>query len=621
MLKEKAIYSNKRKDLVLSSIYTVPKKNGKRRPVLNLRWINQHLPRQHFKMSTMRDVKAAISPNCYLASLDLTDCFWGLPVAPEDQRFLSFQWRGTNYSFRCLPFGLSLSPYFITKLYRSMVARLQEEGHHVIIYLDDLLIVGDSKASCARSVSRARELLTELGAKINFAKSSLEPSQQLEYLGFQIDSTQMTLTAPARKISNLTKSMKAALRRPALSARDAASLLGKLQSMADALLPVRVHTTGIHQFQLACIARAQKSWDRTFQLPKEAREDLQWWLKHLHTLNGRPINPPAADYSAATDASDYGWGAWIKTPSQTSRWGGLFPVEHSQEHINFKELLAIRHFLNSCPVDLHGKTIDLGIDNTTALAYARRLGGRKPRLARLATTIFEYLHRNQIHLVCHHVPTKENTIADEESREKYLHPGMYQLNPEAFADLDRLWGPHTMDAFATEQDRQLKRFSSHRPQPGAVWLDSLAHRWTSAENLWVNPPFALIGRILQKVEQERATITLLAPLWTAQPWFPKLVKMAIAPPRVLRQARNLFLHPLQECATPQWLTVAWRISGESLPRRATPSRRSTSSSSPGLRRLTQIMTSTGGAGNITASNRAKIRSLAATLRSHSFFPD
>ena len=138
MLKEKAIYVNKAQNLVLSSIYTVPKKNGKRRAVINLRWVNKHLPDIHFKMSTMKDVKAAISQGAYLASIDLTDCFWGLPVAPEDQRFLSFQWRGVNYSFRCLPFGLKLSPYFITKLYRNVVAQLQSEGHRVVLYLDEI---------------------------------------------------------------------------------------------------------------------------------------------------------------------------------------------------------------------------------------------------------------------------------------------------------------------------------------------------------------------------------------------------------------------------------------------------------------------------------------------------
>ena len=89
MLAEGAIVPTTRTDLVLSSIYTVPKKNGKRRAVVNLRWVNSHLHRKHFKMTTMRDVKAAMTKNCRMSSIDLKDCFWALPVAEGDQKVLA----------------------------------------------------------------------------------------------------------------------------------------------------------------------------------------------------------------------------------------------------------------------------------------------------------------------------------------------------------------------------------------------------------------------------------------------------------------------------------------------------------------------------------------------------
>ena len=53
MLDMKAIYKTGSNKLVTSSIYTVPKKNGKRRPVINLRWVNGHLLKMHFKMTTI----------------------------------------------------------------------------------------------------------------------------------------------------------------------------------------------------------------------------------------------------------------------------------------------------------------------------------------------------------------------------------------------------------------------------------------------------------------------------------------------------------------------------------------------------------------------------------------
>jgi len=76
MLQAGAIYENHAKNLVLSSIYTVPKKDSKdRRPVINLRWVNSHIIAKHFKMTTLKDVKAAITKGCFMAKIDLKDCF------------------------------------------------------------------------------------------------------------------------------------------------------------------------------------------------------------------------------------------------------------------------------------------------------------------------------------------------------------------------------------------------------------------------------------------------------------------------------------------------------------------------------------------------------------------
>ena len=194
MLKEGAIREMSPEEArrsVRSSIYTVPKKGStKRRPVHNLRWINEHLPRIKFKMSTMRDVKAAITKDCYMTSIDLSDCFWGVPVCKRDQKFLGFRWRGRTYRFRCLPFGLSLSPLYITKLYKHVVVeRLQLLGHKVVIYIDDMLIIGRDKQACEAATKAAIDLFKELGSVVNFGKSLLEPTQEIEYLGFILNST------------------------------------------------------------------------------------------------------------------------------------------------------------------------------------------------------------------------------------------------------------------------------------------------------------------------------------------------------------------------------------------------------------------------------------------------
>ena len=622
MLEMGAIKASTRTDLILSSIYTVPKKNGKRRPVINLRWVNEHIKKVHFKMTTMRDVKRALTDNCWMASIDLTDCFWGLPLDKKDQRACAFQWRGVNYVFNCLPFGLSLSPMWITKLYRNVVEHLQAQGHRVLIYIDDIIILADSKQACEQSVRAVQACLQDLGARVNTEKSCLEPTQRLEYLGFELDSVAMKIWAPAKKLANTKKAIKAFIRGKAATARDAASILGKLHSLADALLAARVHTASTHDFKMQALRRG---WDGATPLPQAALDDMQWWLRQLQTLNGRPIHPPTKDFDAGTDASDFGWGAWIRDSDGTlHRWGGLFSKEQAAQHINFKEMLAVQYFLESCPVDLHNKTVDMGIDNTTTIWYLKRFGGRKTNLAKLTETIFARVRSKNTHLLAHHCPGIENTIADQESRRSTIDRlSDLSLCATIFGKVDahaRL-GPHTVDLFATLQDRQLPRFASREPNPGALWVDSLRVPWTN-ENGWANPPFSLIFQVLHKIRLEGSTVTLLAPFWPSQPWFPLLLSLLVEAPILLPRIPSQFNHPLlPQGQTPQWLSLACRISGNASLLKASRKRLSRFFCNPGSRRLTRTMTSFGWAGLTSPQHAARIQALKTSLYWHRGWQD
>lgn len=639
MLQAGAIYKTDRKDLVLSSIYTVPKKDStERRPVINLRWVNHHIIPNHFKMTTMKDVKAAIREGVWMAKIDLKDCFWQVPVAQEDQRFLSFQWRGINYSFRCLPFGLNVSPLFVTKIYRPVIANLQAMGHQALIYIDDMLLIGRTKEECEAAVKEALSLFKRLGVVVNAKKSCFIPAQQMEYLGFTIDSVDMTISTPAKKIINIRKEIKKFLNRTHSSPRQVASILGKINSLADALFPARVHTANLHQFKVDTLAK-HRSWDFKVMPPKEARADVDWWLQHLTEMNGRSLLQRESQIVLGTDASDYGWGAWIqdKATGKKHQFGGLFPQHVLGEHINYKELLAVKYALLSCPRQLLGKSIQLLTDNITTLFYINRMGGRNRRLSQLAAEIFDisrtmppvpvpeqkvkmctqqtkFLEKHVLltgqfqfgtTIFATHLPGKDNVIADWESR-KGQHVSDWKLHPHVFDQVQRHWGPHSIDLFATAENKQLSRFASWQPNPGTTWVDAMQHSWVN-ENGWANPPFSLISRILQKVTREGSTVTLVAPLWPAQPWFTTLVNMLVDVPILLPTRTDLFLppaafrHRLKTTRTPKWLSLAWRVSGDAFLKQEFQRRLLTTSPSHGSHRLTTRMNRLGAVGGLLPS--------------------
>ena len=55
-------------------------------------------------------------PRCYMASVDLRDAYYSVPIAKEHQRYLIFVWQGNPYQFTCLAQGLFSAARLFTKL-------------------------------------------------------------------------------------------------------------------------------------------------------------------------------------------------------------------------------------------------------------------------------------------------------------------------------------------------------------------------------------------------------------------------------------------------------------------------------------------------------------------------
>lgn len=56
-----------------SILFTVPKKNGKWRAILDLKFLNRFVVQKHFRMETLRSVSESLQAQELLTSVDLTD--------------------------------------------------------------------------------------------------------------------------------------------------------------------------------------------------------------------------------------------------------------------------------------------------------------------------------------------------------------------------------------------------------------------------------------------------------------------------------------------------------------------------------------------------------------------
>ena len=75
----------------VSSIFTRPKKDGTLRMILNLKSLNKFVTYHHFKMDTIWTAIRLMTPGCYMASIDLKDAYYSVPIHTDFQKYVKFQ--------------------------------------------------------------------------------------------------------------------------------------------------------------------------------------------------------------------------------------------------------------------------------------------------------------------------------------------------------------------------------------------------------------------------------------------------------------------------------------------------------------------------------------------------
>ena len=97
------------------------------------------------------------------------------------------------------------------------------------------------------------------------------------------------------------------------------------------------------------------------------------------------------------------------------------------------------------------------------------------------------------------------------------------LNQKVFSAVDKLWGPHTIDCFASRLSRQTSRYISRSANPDCVAVGAFSLSW-AGENCWLFPPPRLIAKTLQHLQEAKGHGSLLVPVWPSQSWWPLLLE-------------------------------------------------------------------------------------------------
>ena len=354
----------------------------------------------------------------------------------------------------------------------------------------------------------------------------------------------------------------------------------------------------------SCIDEGPVVREHGYALGRRQERDT-WWMEMLQQTNGKAIISPGPDLVIETDASRQGWGAAMGAVTVRGHWTAV----EQEEHINVLELRAVLFAVQALCSTKSNMHLHIKADNITAVAHINKMGGtRSEGCVRVTTELWEFCLQRQLLLSAEYLPGVENVRADALSRTR-PDSSDWMLDKELFSHLNKVWGPFTVDLFASRTNAQLLKYVSWRLDPQAWAVDALLCNW-SQERGYAFPPFCMISRCLAKVQRERADLVLIAPVWPAQPWYSALLHLLSDLPILLPQWPDMLTsavgsqHPL--LLTNSLSLAAWRLSGSDSVREAFLRMQPTSSPSPGDQVRDQLIAVPGRGGLAGVVNNRRI---------------
>jgi hypothetical protein len=275
------------------------------------------------------------------------------------------------------------------------------------------------------------------------------------------------------------------------------------------------------------LLQTKKSWASRIWISQELRDEWKWWILTLQRWEGSDPNRMAKETQVVitTDASEWGWGAWMVHNETVQSTFGRFSQEVAHQSSNYRELTGIIMALLAFKEMIRNSVILIQSDNTTSISCVNKLRSPSEMLNDLTVFLVGLCQQLQITLKAIHIAGVENDLADFLSR--FMETGDWATSWEAFHMLDQRWGPHTIDRFASWANHKVPRYNSAVLDSQAERVDAfragswrthpLQERWL--ENNFINPPFHLLFDVVNKIIRDQARATLIIPKWEQHEWY------------------------------------------------------------------------------------------------------
>ena len=425
----------------IHSLGAVAKGDGSLRPITDCKRpigysINNFMNEvfDQFQFIKIDDVCDVITEGCFFSVLDIKSAYRSVNINPDHRKFQGLMWDVDGvYRYlhdNCLSFGLKCAPWIFSRLSEFVVRCMRRRGHNKIFsYLDDFLVVGDSRDECLAATEVLMSLLRELGFFIAW-KKVVSATTRVVYLGIQIDSVLMEISLPESKLIKISKMVAEFRSKDKCTKRQLEQLAGNL---AHASTVVK----GGRTFSRRVINVVKYLPDRThmYYIPSWMKLDLEWWHSFMQTFNGKAkviTGDVDSEISFGTDSSMTGFAAVWQSDWVLGVWGTTHPrtdisvplhhldcppIENEGcSDINVLELWPVLAAVGRWGTDWKDRKVRLWTDNTQVLHMIMTGRSRSVRCMSWIRELFWRCAIYNIQLVASHIATGDNVVPDYFSR-------------------------------------------------------------------------------------------------------------------------------------------------------------------------------------------------------------
>lgn len=480
-----------------------------------------------FRNVRLEEIAAVIKEGDWGVTLDIRTAFAHVLIRKEDRWLLAFWAAGRLFVPRVLPFGWNASPYYWDRVAKVLKARMLDKGLRGVVYVDDILLLGQTQEEVEKAKEVMLEILREMGLVVAADKTS-DVSQEVVYLGYTLNLRERVWEVRAEDRHTIRRAAARIMNAKFVSKRQVARLIGKIQGRRMALPQLNLRTGTLYRW----LRRLDElPWGKSVTVPGYVKSELRYWASlKRHQARAKFIED-RAEWLVESDASHRGWGVVVFNLITGERWGwsDYWPTGYQAYHITALETVAAERGLDGLiEMGVRSTCVRWRTDNMATLAALSKFRSSSAVLDRVARRLARRLLGSEIRLAPVHWPGVLNTRADYRSRDGLQELGDFRVRRDIFSTINRA-RPHQIDAFATRASRMVRDYFSPYPDPSARGWDAMCERWV--DTLWMHPPWAMIRKVLARLEAQAlarvsANVTLFIPRWFTATWWPMLWRLA-----------------------------------------------------------------------------------------------